>query len=57
MSPDDFRNLRTRLGLTQAQLAEHLMMAVNTVKQLESGRRRITERTAAQVRQIKETVQ
>lgn len=52
MTADDFRALRTRLGLTQAQLAERLMMAVNTIKQLESGRRRITERTAAQLRAL-----
>ena len=38
MTPDELREARARLGLTQAQLAEWLAVGLRTVKGWESGR-------------------
>jgi DNA-binding transcriptional regulator YiaG len=41
-TPDEFRELRTRAGLSQAQLARLLMTTVDRVKKYERGRHPVT---------------
>ena len=41
MTPDAFRQIRQRLGLTQSQLAEHLRTTRMTITRYEGGTRRI----------------
>ncbi len=41
MTPDDFRQIRQRLGLTQSQLAERLRTTRMTITRYEGGTRRI----------------
>ena len=43
VTPDEFKRRRRRLGLTQAQIAEQLGVAWNTVARWEMGIRRIPE--------------
>jgi DNA-binding XRE family transcriptional regulator len=50
MTADELRAIRHSLGLTQAEFGAAIGLAKNTIACLEIGRRRITARTAAQVR-------
>ena len=49
MTPDELREARLALGLTQQQLADALFVHITTVARWETGAARITNRTAAQV--------
>lgn len=37
MAPDEFRSIREKLGLTQAELAAHFGVALRTISNIESG--------------------
>lgn len=52
MTPDELRRIRAELGLSQQQLAEEIGVTQAAVSLLESGDRKITPRTARQVRQL-----
>jgi putative transcriptional regulator len=39
-TPEDVRDLRTRMGLSQAQFAQKFGLTLDTVQQYEQGRRR-----------------
>src|SRR5262245_9719150 len=42
MTPKQLRDIRERMGLTQAELAERLRIARNSVARMENGRQAIT---------------
>jgi len=42
MTREELKNIRSRMGLTQAELAQKLKMARNSVARMESGRMIIT---------------
>jgi putative transcriptional regulator len=46
VSPDEFRRLRQRLGLTQEQVAQRLGVTLGAVSRWEHGQRRISEPAA-----------
>lgn len=53
MSREEFKELRKRLGMTQADLAEALGYGARTrISELESGARAITPQTAAAMRNL-----
>lgn len=55
MTPEAFRAIRLRLGLTQAQLAKRLNFAdANQVYRMETGRRSITPAAAERLRKLEE---
>jgi putative transcriptional regulator len=51
-SPEQVRDLRTRLGLSQAQFARRFGFALDTVQQYEQGRRRPSGPAATLLRVI-----
>ncbi len=54
MTGEEFRTLRTRLGLTQQQLSERLGVTVGAVSRWEAESRPISEQTARFLRVLVE---
>lgn len=54
MTGAELAEARHRLGMTQAQLADALGLARLFISQMETGVREVSDRTAAQVRQLEE---
>lgn len=54
MGPEEFRDIRLELILTQADLADRLGCSRKQVNNYEAGRRRITEEKAAAIRALYE---
>jgi transcriptional regulator with XRE-family HTH domain len=52
MSPHELRQLRRRLGMTQADFAERWGVSTSLVTSLEVGRRKITARSRREIAQI-----
>lgn len=52
MSPDELRQARTALGLTQTQLADILGMTRRSISRMEHGAQPIEPRTALAVRYL-----
>lgn len=52
MTPEEVRQLRQKLGLTQAELAYKLGVTVTCVANWEAGRRKIAEPAARLLRMI-----
>jgi transcriptional regulator with XRE-family HTH domain len=50
LKPAELRGIRRRLGLTQAQMAQKLGIAVRSLGRYEAGNRRITRLLAYAVR-------
>lgn len=55
MTREEFRKIRTGLGLTQQQLSEKLAVTVTSVARWEAGTRPISEHTARFVRLLGES--
>jgi DNA-binding transcriptional regulator YiaG len=56
MRPDELKRIRSRLGLTQTQLAVRLGVTQNTVARWEIGDRRITPPMAQLIERIAKEV-
>lgn len=52
MDAEELRSLRKRAGMSQAELAEHIGMARETISQMERGSAPIEKRTALAIRWI-----
>ena len=52
MTPAEIKALRERLGLTQAELAQKLDVALSTVSRWESGGRKPHRRTIKDLRRL-----
>lgn len=54
MKPEEIKDLRKRLGLTAAELAEQLGVIGNTIYQWEMGRRRPSKAAAILLRRLED---
>lgn len=52
MSPDEIRQIRARLGLSQQELASKLQVALTTVASWEQGRKRPGRRSERDLRRL-----
>ena len=53
MSPDQYKAIREKLGLTQARLAARLGVTRKTINSRETGATRITEEASMAIKTIK----
>lgn len=55
MTPTELKDLRARLGLTQAGLAEHLRISRDAVAKLESGKNHMSKPVEELARRLAES--